>query len=169
MWWSSSWSNEQPRRDCHEGNAACRSILPAYVLCKQTNQLGKVHVVHQAYRIRFPFFNYLQMRKRLLLKSCNHIHRSCQIPANFVCEIISFLQIRNNCRNSGRSVLLYLSRRMIKLIVVIMESYHSYQLHAKCYPAIILWRVTACEQTRLLCDISVDWGSSRLKKKLQID
>ena len=152
-----------------------RSILPACVLSKHTNQSVNVHMVQKSSRIRFPSFNFLLIRKRLSLKSWNHIHRSCLIPAElnrrwvrhhvlgFAKLFISF-GIRNNWLISGRSVLLYVSRRMIKLIVVVMESNHSYQLHEICYPAILLWRVIACVRMKLLGAISVVWGSSRLEK-----
>jgi hypothetical protein len=42
--------------------------------------------------------------------------------------------IRNNSRNSGRNLLLYLFiRRVIERTVVIIEEYHCYQLHTKSY------------------------------------
>jgi hypothetical protein len=45
---------------------------------------------------------------------------------------LSLLGIRKNCLSSGRSLLLdHFTRRLIGLIVVIMETYHCYQLHTK--------------------------------------
>jgi hypothetical protein len=43
--------------------------------------------------------------------------------------------IRKNCLIGGMSLLLYqFTRKAIKLAVVIIEGYHSYQLHTKLYP-----------------------------------
>jgi len=43
--------------------------------------------------------------------------------------------IRRNCHSSGSDLLFYLFiKRVIKLTVVIIREYHSYQLHTKYYP-----------------------------------
>jgi hypothetical protein len=42
--------------------------------------------------------------------------------------------IRKNCLSSGKSLLLYQFTRTIKLIAVIIEAYHCYQLRTKFHP-----------------------------------
>jgi hypothetical protein len=43
--------------------------------------------------------------------------------------------VRKSCLIIGRSLLLYqFTRRAIKLAIVIIEGYHSYQLHTTFYP-----------------------------------
>jgi hypothetical protein len=52
-----------------------------------------------------------------------------------ILKLLIVFGVRKNCLIKGRSLLLYkVTRRVIKLTVVIIEGYHCYQLHTKCYP-----------------------------------
>jgi hypothetical protein len=69
-----------------------------------------------------------------------------QIPAELVkagvkyyilryTEVFVLYGIRRSCRSNGRSLLLYqFIKRSIRLIVIIIEEYPSYQLPARFYP-----------------------------------
>jgi hypothetical protein len=58
-------------------------------------------------------------------------------------NLLVLFGIKTNCLSSGRSQSLYLFiRRVNKQIVVIIETYHFCQLHAKFYPTFFLLRLT---------------------------
>jgi hypothetical protein len=50
-------------------------------------------------------------------------------------HLLIIFGLRKNCQSSERNQLSYLFiRKVIKLTTVIIEEYHCYQLHTKCYP-----------------------------------
>jgi hypothetical protein len=63
------------------------------------------------------------------------IQEGCQILHSKIHKLIIVFGIRKHCLISGRSLSLYqFTRMVIKLIVVIIEGYHCYQLRTKFYP-----------------------------------
>jgi hypothetical protein len=60
-----------------------------------------------------------------------------ETPYSEIHTLVIFIifEIRKRYLNNGRSLLLYqLTRRMIKLIAIIVKAYHCYQLQIKLYP-----------------------------------
>jgi hypothetical protein len=54
-------------------------------------------------------------------------------------RLIVLYGIRRNCHSGGRSLLLYhFIKRVIRMIVIIIEESPSYQLPTKCYP-VFFW------------------------------
>jgi hypothetical protein len=92
------------------------------------------------------------LRLRLLLKSWNGINHQMLIKfwhnwseqevkyyIRRSTNLLILFQIRRSCQISGRHLVLnLLIRRVIKLILIIIEEYHFYQLHTTFYPTFIL-------------------------------
>jgi hypothetical protein len=71
-------------------------------------------------------------------------------------NILILFRIRKSCHSIGRNLLLYVFIKMvIQLAIVILEEYHCYQQHIKCY-LILLSQGQLHTKTKLLGIISVD-------------
>jgi hypothetical protein len=59
--------------------------------------------------------------------------RKRTIPTD-IHKLINFIRSKKSCMISGRSPLYHFTTRVIKLTVLIIQEYHSYQLHTKFLP-----------------------------------
>jgi hypothetical protein len=60
-------------------------------------------------------------------------------------NVLTLFGIWKNFHNSGRNLILHLFlKRLVELIVVIIEVCHCYHLHTKLYPVFIFSRLTPC-------------------------